>query len=374
MAVAAPNDFFKQKRTVSEIKSEILLPCFTAWYTFYLNQTSSLASSLQFIDLVAGPGCPEDCSPASILQTIYTNTESTPELNESLKTYFYCPAKGGTDKLKVELENLEIYPVLVNPPVFLQEVSAEDIFASQSPALLATDPFGTAYTQELLVKALQNSNTDVWLLFTINKLKAALTSGKEEGWLPGIFGNRWAALKTYFQEETNARKREQVSIEALENALKDQNYYSATLRINLPDKDQLSHYLVVASKVKPLYYQLREIVETYSDYQPDGVPLFRVNQKPQPAALPGFFRYLHPYCIENLVEELGKSRHRFHYRTIREIYEDHAMGTPYRKANYLRAFEMLKNQGQVNLVDEKNKQVKKPDETAIVFYKLHRTK
>ena len=374
MILTQPNAFFKQKRTVFEIKSELLLPCFTAWYTHYLTKTNKPAATLHYLDLLAGAGCPEDCSPAHILQNIHQETENLPELNESIKTYFFCPAKGALDKLKVEIENLEFLPALTNPPVFLQETLPLPDFTASGPCLLITDLFGLEYAQEIALKAIRNNNSDLWLLFTMNKFKTAIGQEKEESRLSELFGTNWTTLKTAVQQETNTRKREQISIEGLENALKDQKYYTVTLRINLPDKDQLSYYLVMASKVKDLYFQLREILETYSDFQPDGVPLFSINQKPQPAELPGFFRYLHPYCMENLVEELSKSRSRFHYQTIREIYETHALGTPYRLANYLQAFELLKNQGQINLLDEKNKQVKVINERAIVFYKLHSSK
>lgn len=374
MPVTKTNYFFKQKRTAAEIKSEILLPCFTAWYQFYLNQQNLKISALQYLDLLAGPGSPEDNSPASILHAVAAAQETLPDLNEALQTYFYSSAKGAPEKLKADLENQPFYGELQNPPVYLPDIDQEINYSNSSATLLVIDPFGSTYAQETLVKALDSSHTDLWLLFNLNKLKAATTPGKEENAFSELFANQWETLKTVLQQETNPRKREQKSMEALEKALIDRSYNCATLRINLPEKDQLNFYLVVASKTKTLYFQFREILEQYSDYQLDGVPLFRVNQKPQPVELPEFFRYLHPYCMENLVEELANSRSRFHYRTIQEIYEEHVMGTPYRKLNYLQAFENLKNKGLINLVDEKNKQVKKLDENAIVFYKLHRGK
>ncbi|QNF31742.1 hypothetical protein HUW51_03020 [Adhaeribacter swui] len=374
MPVTETNSFFKQKRTAAEIKSEILLSCFNTWYSFYLQQPNLKIYNLQYLDLLAGAGNPEDVSPATILQTVVNAHETLPELNESLQTYFYAAAKGASDKLKLDLEDQPFFAALKNLPIHLPEAEATFTFSDTTATLLAADPFGAAYAQELLLKALNGAHTDLWLLFNLNKLKAATTPGKEKSLFAELFGARWEPLKQMLQQETNLRKREQKSVEALENALRDQNYNCATLRINLPGKDQLQYYLMVASKNKPLYFQFREILEQHSDYQADGVPLFQVNQKPQPVELPEFFRYLHPYCQENLVEELANSRSRFHYSTIQEIYEEHVIGTPYRKLNYLQAFDNLKNQGLINLVDEKNKQVKKLDENAIVFYKLHRSK
>ena len=374
MPVTETNPFFKQKRTAAEIKSEVLLSCFKTWYSFYLTPQNLKISTLQYLDLFAGSGNPEDISPVTVLQTISEARETLPELNEMLQTYFYSAAKGASEKLKADLENQPFYTELSNPPVYLPVPDQAVSFPDSSATLVASDPFASGYPLEILTKALFSPQVDLWFLLNLNKLKTVLNSGNEEKEFADLFGDRWQSLKTTWQQETNARKREQQSIFALENALQDRNYQCATLRINLPEKDQLHFYLVVASKNKDLYFQWREILELYSDYQPDGVPLFQVNQKRQPIELPGFFRYLHPYCLENLMEELANSRSRFHYRTIREIYEEHALGTPYRQLNYLQAFENLKNQGQVNLVDEKNKQVKKLDENAIVFYKLHRGK
>lgn len=371
MPVTEKNQFFKQKRTAAEIKSEVLLSCFKTWYSYYLTPQNLQISTLQYLDLFAGSGNPEDISPAMVLQTISEAKEDLPELNRMLQTYFYSAAKGASEKLKADLENQPFYTELNNPPVYLPTPDQEISFSESSATLVAADPFASVYTLEILAKAQQSSHADLWLLFNLNKLKAAFNSANEEKEFAALFGDRWESLKIIWQQEINPRKREQQCLEALENALKDRKYYCATLRINLPGKDQLHFYLVVASKSKNLYFQWREILELYSDYQPDGVPLFRVNQKIQPVALPGFFRYLHPYCLENLVEELANSRSRFHYRTIREVYEEHVLGTPYRQLNYLQAFENLKKQGLVNLVDANNKQVKKLDESAIVFYKLH---
>ncbi|RDC64699.1 hypothetical protein [Adhaeribacter pallidiroseus] len=374
MPVTETNYFFKKKRTAAEIKSEILLSCFKTWYSFYLHPQNLKISNLQYLDLLAGSGNPEDISPVTVLQTVSATNENLPELNEKLKTYFYSAAKGASEKLKADLENQPFYAALNNEPVYLPASDPGVTFPESSATLVAADPFATVYALDKLEQALLSPHSDLWLLFNLNKLKAAVTSGNEEKEFSGLLGDRWKALKTRWQQETNLRKREQQSLEALENALLDRNYNCVTLRINLPEKDQLHFYLLVASKKKELYFQFREILEPYSDYQPDGVPLFQVNQRPQPVELPGFFRYLHPYCLENLVEELANSRSRFHYRTIREVYEEHVLGTPYRKLNYLQAFENLKNQGLVNLVDVHNKQVKKLNESAIVFYKLHGNK
>jgi three-Cys-motif partner protein len=372
----APLDFFKVKRSASEIKSEILEAFFPAWCALFQNQTDSPANILLYIDLIAGPAFHPDqtfAGPARVLEQVYQSRGPALDLNAAVRTFFLDPAKSVVEALPAELAQLPYFDQLTHPPVVLREPAEQEVLAAllnqPLPVLVITDPFGYPYAQALFGQVVGQKWVDVLLVFTYAKMRAAVLAAGEEK-LPWL-GPRLAELQACFQRESSARKKEQSALQIVESRLQEHHQYTFTFKINLPHKDQTGHYLLLATNRQPAYLALKERLAAYSELQEDGVPLFIANQPPQPPLLPGFFQYLSRYTLENLREELRANRRQFHYRTIRDVYEEHSVGTNYIKANYLRAFAALRDQGYLNLVNEKNKQVKTVTENAVVFYQLH---
>lgn len=372
----APLDFFKVKRSASEIKSEILEAFFPAWCALFQNQTDPPADILLYVDLIAGPAFHPDqtlAGPGRVLEQIYQSRGQALDLNAVVRTFFLDPAKSVVEALPAELAQLPYLDQLTHPPVVLREPAEQEVLAAllnqPRPALVIIDPFSYPYAQDLFGQVVGQEWVDVLLVFTYPKMRTAvLAAGK--GKLPWL-GPRLAELQGYFRRESSARKKEQFALQTVESRLQEHSQYTCTFKINLPHKDQTSHYLLWATNRQPAYLALKERLAVYSDWQEDGVPLFTANQPPQPPLLPGFFQYLSKYTLENLREELRTNRRQFHYRTIRDVYEEHSVGTHYVKANYLRAFAALRDQGHLRLVDAKNKQVKAVTENAVVFYQLH---
>ncbi|WP_158267508.1 three-Cys-motif partner protein TcmP [Adhaeribacter arboris] len=381
MSVVETNTFFKQKRTAAEIKSEIVKAYFSKWCAQILTQLAPSPETILYVDLLAGNLVNEDNSLAEaglILEQIYRSQETEQNLNTIVKTFFYNASKAELEKLATDLaqlpfrENLENAPVILNEPD--QRTYLVELLKERVPALFITNPFFTLLAQELLAPAVQSGNTDLLLVFSPNKMRGAWDSSQERNDLIVLLGEEITSLKEYAPKENSSRKKEQLVVDTLISKLQENQYYPLFFKINLPGKDQTSHYLLFAARTKQAYFLMKEIIARYSDYQEDGVPLFSVNQKPQMPLLPGFFQYLSKYTFTNLLEALSSNRREFHYRTIQEIYEDHAVGTHFILTNYLQAFSELRQQGRINLVDAKNKQVKTISENAIVFYKLHGVK
>ncbi|QMU30214.1 three-Cys-motif partner protein TcmP [Adhaeribacter radiodurans] len=380
MSVVETNTFFKQKRTAAEIKYEILKSYFTDWCAQVL-QTTPPAELILYIDLLAGNTFTEEniiTGPGLILEQIYQTKDKADDLNSVVKTFFYDATKAVLDKLSVDfeqlsfLENVEHLPVILNNPD--QRVYLAGLLNKQIPALFITNPFSNLFTQELLAPAVLQTQADLFLLFSPNKLRSFWELNQETNNLSFLMGESLTVLKQYAQKESSGRKREQFTVDTLVSSLQEKKYFPLVFKINLPDKAQTSHYLLFAAKTQEAYFLMKETIARYSDFQEDGVPLFSINQKPQMPLLPGFFQYLSKYTYAGLLETLSDNRRQFHYRTIQEIYEEHAVGTNFIKANYLQAFTDLRQQGRVNLVNEQNKQVKTVSEKAIVFYKLHSSK
>ena len=379
MAETKPEDFFKQKRTASEIKAEILPKYFRAWHTRMANLPGTTTTNqVYFIDVHAGTGyeAPDvPAAPIKILNQVHDLNATGEEINLELKLYF-TDAPGVTDKLIKNVETLPYYPELIHQVVFLKEAAEQelltDVLNQPNPALLFIDLFGNAFARQLAGQVMhRQGETDMLMLFNLSKVKAALLTEEVGGPWHLILGERLAQIKQSYQHEKSARKRDEFIITQLEAACQANYFYTYTFKIAQPDKGQTGYYLMLLSKAKAGYLTIKELLQPYSDYQEDSVPLQGANLKQQQPLLPGFFKYLNTYCLENLVEYLGANRSRFHYKTIVEIYEEHGIGTPYSKQNYLAAFEKLREQGIINVVDTSNRKVKFITESAVIFYKLH---
>jgi hypothetical protein len=156
------------------------------------------------------------------------------------------------------------------------------------------------------------------------------------------------------------------------SALESKGFAVLSFKINTPPKGQAGFYVFIASKRPAIYLKAKEFLFPYSECQEDGVPLWGVNLQYVAPSIPGFSKYLTPYCQENLMEELARHKSDFHFKTVQEIYAQHSPGKPYILANYLEALAALQADGYINYMNKQHKQVKTISATTIIFYRLHR--
>jgi three-Cys-motif partner protein len=370
--LSTPASFFKTKRSHSEIKAELLPAYFKIWAEGIASEELVLA------DLNAGTGFETDGKKTAVIKILeqFPETENATETEpKSLKTFLGDASRTILEKLKQSLEIPAEEDVTLPENIFFlnEPVNQETLgeLLQKVPALLAADPFSYPLAQEILLKALQNSGTGLFLLFDYKKLEKAFLTGNDTDFLPQLFGENFPEIKAKYQTEKSAPRREKLLVESLENSFAGQGFQTVSFRINAPGKASGGAYLLLASKSKTVYLQAKELLQTYSDLQEDGVPLFGANLNYQPAAIPGFSTFLNKYSLENLTSELAGSKSQYHYQTIRHVYETHSPGTHYIRKNYLTAFRNLQAAGTVNLVDSNNKKVVKITPDAVVFYRLH---
>ncbi|KAA5548654.1 three-Cys-motif partner protein TcmP [Adhaeribacter rhizoryzae] len=378
MTAAEPDIFFKQKRTTSEIKDSILPAYFKTWYNIQVNGPGSQSvKSLLFIDGNAGEGVTPAGQPAAPLN-ILENIQAADDAPPLVKTFFINPTGAFADKLTANLAQLPFYPELPEAPVVLTEAAfqeqIENISTNNQPALIFLDPSRQGLTRQFLLRAQQSSETDVLLVANFNKIYQALLSPEPGSWENTFWGNRLSEVINISRHEPSARKREVLFMQALAAILQEAGFYIFRFNILAPGKNSASQYLMLLTKSLPGYLGMKEMMQAYSDYQEDGVPLFAATNKPPVPLLPGFFRYLSNYTLDNLVAALAQSRSQFHYKTLQAIYEEHSIGTNYIKANYQQALEKLQADGVLYPVNAQNKKVKAITDTSVIFYNLHRSK
>ena len=382
MAAAEPDNFFKQKRTLGEIKDQILPQYFTAWCRNHLKEQDNHSSAeIFYYDLQAGEGITEDnqpTAPVAILEDIYQPAHPIADWRHQVKICFTDPKDAVVEKLITNLEQLPYYPELLPLPEVITQTAFQEKWAAPvaggKPMLLFLDPANQALSRQILVQVLQHPQTDIFMVFNLNKLRAALLPDVEGDNANAFWGSRLEEVKKNMQTENNAKKREQIFLQALEDVFRENEFYTFKFNLTADGKNTASQYLFLATKSASGYLDMKEIMQAYSQYQEDGVPSFEASPKSQPPLLPGFFSYLHPYNIGNLTEELARSRSQFHYKTLQAIYEEHSIGTNYIKANYKLALEKLQALGHLYPVDAQNKKVKAISDSSVIFYNLHGAK
>ncbi|WP_026462148.1 hypothetical protein [Adhaeribacter aquaticus] len=375
MSLLQLGDFFKIRRNASEIKTEILLPFFKVWLEQHHHNPGVAAKKKLFLDLNTGAGYDKEGNPAAVLQ-LFDTLKAGQIAADQVQVFLHDPNKNNLVKIKANLEEAAEDNPLADALAYLDEEASQadllELLNKQHPALVCMDPFSSGYSQKLLAGLEPDKwAADFFFIFSPTKLKATLLANEGEKEDQYFLTSRISASKTAFKSEKSIKRREQLLITKLEAIFSDLNYHTLSFKINHPDKNQADYYLLFASQAKPVYLAFKERLQQYSDLQEDEVPLMGANLQDVAPTIPGFFKQINKYCLENLVEELAQSKSRFHYKTIQEVYEEHGAGTPYSKKNYSTAFKMLKELGRINLVDQNNKQVKVITDNVFVFYKLH---
>ncbi len=358
MPAITTDNFFKLKRNSSEIKSEILVEYFKFWCSVLLyGQKYKKIDEVIFIDLFAGPGRYENGEPSTplkIVESIYKSHGQTIDLNRSVKTFFNDEKKKLVTDLDANFKNLDYYERLVNKPVILNQQASKEMLKSllkqKIPTLTFIDPFGYSYSMEMLLSSVKEWGSDLFMLFNINRIRAAISNPLVEKLMNEIFEDKLPEIRSFYKEEKNPAKRERFIIERFENIFKEKGYFVFKFRINFPGKDQSSHYLYLVTKVEMAYQRIKEIMKKYSDYQQDGIPLFTANFKYKTSIL---FGDLEEFSIYNIERDLLKRKSEFEGKSIENIYENHSRNTNYIKENYKQAIFNLKEKKLVSIHNNK---------------------
>ncbi|MCU0360747.1 MAG: three-Cys-motif partner protein TcmP [Bacteroidia bacterium] len=370
MTAITTGDFFKQTRTQSEVKSEILNEYFKAWAAILLiGQKFMKVNNLLYIDLYSGKGYYDDDTPSSpikILKSIHDNQI----FNNSIKTFFNDIEPAVIEALKQNIKNLPYYYELKHEPRVLNEVSNIDLLKrlleaeQKTPSLTFIDPFGyKGLSAELCLLAVKNWGSDLFMLFNINRIRPGIKNSTVEHLMKDLFAAKFEEILARY-DSLNIKDREDFILDKFIEHFKDRNYKALKFKVEFEDKDASSHYLLFVSKVDIAYLRMKEIMSKYSDKQADGVPWFSVNN----SRVQDLFT---EYSIVNLKSDLINRKIQFNNKTIEEIYSNHNFYTPYIKENYKKAFSelILEEPDKICAIDKNGKPKMSLAYTSIIRYK-----
>ena len=352
--------FFKEKRDASEIKSEILNKYFETWAGIMLNKKKR---NLLYVDLFSGPGIYDNgqkSTPIKILDSIYRSKGKWIDYDLYVQTIFNDKSKKIISKLKHNIESLDYHNELTNKPVIGNEIASLEVLNrclnSGFPSLTFIDPLGYGYTNEMLISSVRNWGSDLFVLFNINRIRGAVRNYKVANNMYGIFDKSIGSIQDFYQKNSSAYQREQFIVTTFEKIFEDHGYKTLKFRINFPNKNQTSHYLYFVSKAEIAILRAKEIMEKYSDVQPDDVPLFGANIRQSPM----FFPEICEFSIHNLKKEILQNRNRFEGLTIKNIYLVHNYKTNYINVNYKDAIGKLWVDGKLKVFKPNKQEIRDP--------------
>lgn len=366
------SDFFKEKRDASEIKAEILNEYFKAWAAILLRgQKYKNVDKLLYIDLFSGPGVYDDgkeSTPIKILNSINASRGNFVDYDSSVQTIFNDKSEKIIFDLRKNIESLTYYNLLKYKPIIGNELASQPLLEKvqngSAPSLTFIDPLGYGYNQKMLLYSVRTWGSDLFVLFNINRIRAAILNNKVEKNMYGIFTEYFTLIQGFYKKERSPHKREKYIINVFEKIFEDKGYMTLKFKVNFPKKNQTSHYLFFVSRAEIAITKAKEIMTRYSDVQEDGVPLFGANIQQTPL----FFPSLCEYSITKLKEIIIRDQNKFNGLTINEVYKNHNYKTNYVKQNYKDAFSELKDDNFVILLDINNKETDKITYTAKIKF------
>ncbi|MFD2247958.1 three-Cys-motif partner protein TcmP [Pontibacter ruber] len=376
MPAAVPKDFFKEHCSFAEIKDEVIGNFLADWCGILppLPETDD-EQAILYIDLNSGAGLvPSGLAtlPDNLLENLCQALSNNKGANALLRAFFADANKTVHESIGEKLASLPCYDNLVHPPVALAEQVSQTMLAELQalgyPSLLLGDPFSSVLAQQVLQQSLDAGNADLLLLFSPESMLKALSAKKVSPALASLFGERLVQIASFCKKEKNTRRRQQYIAEQLESILLERKLLTLTFKINKPDADETAYYLLFSSQNKKAFKRFRELMLSYSDYHEDGVPMFTANHALQPQL--SLFPQRRRYSVSLLAEDLATSAGKYKFKSIEKISEDHSSGTPYIADNYLAAFEVLRVQGKVEILNPKTLQaIRKPTLASIIKYK-----
>lgn len=321
------NSFFDESTEQSQVKSRIVAKYFREWARVMKNQ----ANRIGYIDLYAGPGLYQDGSRSTPV-LVLEKAIGEKDIRNKLVSVFNDLNQGYTESLRSAIDSipniksLEHAPIVINEEV--DEKMAKDFEHMDTiPTLSFVDPWGYKGLSLQLIRAVLKSwGCDCIFFFNYNRINMGINNQAVKEHIDALFGEDRANELRALPPDMNSDKRESTIVEAIRQALKEKGRrYVLTFRFKTPDGNRSSHYLIFVSKHFLGYHIMKEIMAGESSTTAQGVPSFEHNPAATPEQ-PLLFELSRPLddLADMLLRDFAGRR-----RTMKQIYEQHNVGTPY---------------------------------------------
>ncbi|TPE42471.1 hypothetical protein [Pontibacter mangrovi] len=370
MPTVAPNNFFSQRRSITEIKQELLLPFFDVWCCMQVNRIKEQTiQGIFYADLHAESK--QDAVPDTNT-TLLKSILSRPELNQQAHSFYYSQYKEVLEQVQQQLSGCAYCAELQNPPKSLAapeiKVLPGELAGAGHASLVFADPFASVLAHKVAKKALLEWRSDLFMLISPDNLTKTMAGKKQPEILARLFAEQLPQVQRFCRLEKDKGKRQQFILEQFECVLQSKGYASLLYKINLPKCEQAAFYLLFASPDLKVYRGLKEYMMAYSVSREDGVPEWAAHKFVQ--AQFSLFGQEPAFTIVNLIKRLTDKAGQYKYKSVEKIYELDNPGTAYCLANYLAAFEQMQREGLVEFLNASTRQTtKRPTDTSLVKFK-----
>ena len=350
------NSFFDKPTEQSKVKTRIVEKYFLAWAKVIIPHAKSRNSNIGYVDLYAGRGKYKDGSkstPVLVLERaiedkdirdmlISVFNDINPEYAQSLEDAIDLIPGIGSLKNRPIVENTEVGEGWTQ---ILKHVKA-------IPTLFFVDPWGyKGLSLELISSALKNWGCDCIFFFNYNRINMGINNPFVEEYMDALFGTESAEnLRANIQIMTPS-ERESTIVEEISKSLKSKGgEYVQSFRFKAADGERSSHHLIFVSKDQTGHKIMKDIMAGESTYSQQGVPSFEYNSADNRQLL--LFDPLDDLAELLLTEYAGRTM------TMKQIFDDHNVGTPFISKNYKDILKRLESEGKIQTNPPANKRQK----------------
>lgn len=353
------NSFFDESREQSQVKARIVEKYFWSWAKVIIPHAKKRKSSIGYVDLFAGPGSYRDGSkstPVLVLEKALTEKD----IRDMLVSVFNDVNPEYVRNLKTTIKTIpDIDDLRYTPEVKNMEVSAgvKEIleYVKGIPTLFFIDPWGyKGLSIELLSDALSYWGCDCIFFFNFNTINRSIKIESVKGHIDALFGKKRATELRNLPESMNPSDRELSIIETVSQALKENaGQYVLPFRFKSDSSRRSSHYIIFVSKNIRGYQIMKEIMAKESSDTEQGVPSFEYTSATEKQLLLfGYSRTLDELAEMLLTEYADRTM------TMKQIFDDHNVGTPYISRNYKEILIKLESDGKIQADRPANKRPK----------------
>ena len=356
MSKMSNEEFFKQQRANSAMKTEVVSAYFEAWSNV---MTSAQNDVVQYFDLLCGPGRYEDGTPSTPLKIVEIAARH-PILRSKLRIVFSDQDEEMLKRLKKELHELPATHDLRYKPLVMKgdavNVDSRILSASQRhPTFSFVDPFGyRALSREVISGLLKGWGNDVVLFFNYSDVNRAISNSVMTGNMTDLFGQERSLNLRGELDGLLPHQRKQIIVDGMVDALTERvKALGLPFGFTVAGTQRESHHLIFLSKHIRGYEIMRDVMLKrnnrtgedlrslgYSDINEDTPFLFEFSQQ-----------------LSNLPSRLLE-KYSGGVWTRDELYEADLVGTVYKKKDYNAALKALEEADQLTIVASKPKRRK----------------
>ena len=304
---------------------------------------------IAYIDLFAGPGRYADGSKSTPL-LVLEKAISDQKIRNRLVTYFNDINPEHATSLEEEIRKIEGYSKLKYKPTISNKIVGDEIAAEFEqyklvPTLLFIDPWGyKGLSIRLVNSVLKDWGCDCIFFFNYNRINMGLNNPCVIEHMNALFGEERANSLRIQLIPLLPHERELIIVEELSRALKEaRGEYVLPFRFRNERGTRTTHHLIFISKNFKGYEIMKGIMAKESSSSNNGIASFEYN--------PASEKYPTLFPLTRTLDDLESiliNEFAGQALTMREIYEQHNVGTPFTASNYKEVLKRLESKGLIS--------------------------